>query len=221
MKYGPLDIKRMKPNDRVWQLMVDVLWRELPGLYVEKYMSQGDPAVPAQAWLKGEISENVDFGIYLGQDNLIEGNRSVAIGQGLNTKSFMEILLGAYATIAANQDPDGWSATDRLVTIGNGLDADNRSNAFEMFKSGLLKLHNGILFAKYEHGGVDPVTGILQFDAGKLQLWIDTAWNELLTDAPSDGKIYGRKDASYVEVAAADHDHEIGNQVLLFENNLI
>ena len=42
-----------------------------------------------------------------------------------------------------------------------------------------------------------------------------------IQDAPANGKIYGRKDATYVEVSAEDHDHEIGNQVLLFENGLV
>lgn len=51
-------------------------------------------------------------------------------------------------------------------------------------------------------------------------LWGNTPGGEL-SEAPKDAKPYGRKDGQWAEVAEKDHDHEIGNQVLIFENLLI
>ena len=42
-----------------------------------------------------------------------------------------------------------------------------------------------------------------------------------LPEAPKNAKPYGRLDGAWEEVAALDHDHEIGNQVLIFENSLV
>ena len=199
--------------------LIDSLWREYPGLYNEKYnRTVGELDQP---WLRNMFGEDIEFGQAMGQDNFLEGNRSVAIGQGLNTKSFFEIVFGAYAKIAENQDPDIWKATDRLLALGNGPDADTRSNALEVFKSGLFKLFNALVIGKFEHGDQVPQDGTLQFDQQKLQLFMDGLWRLLLTDAPNDNKPYGRKNEIWEEVASLDHDHEIGDQVLLFENQLI
>lgn len=197
--------------------LIDSLWREYYGLYNEKYASTGS----ASQWLKNVFNEEIEFGQAIGQDNLLEGNRSIAIGQGLNTKSFLEILLGTYAKTAENPDPDLWITTDRLLALGNGTDEENRSNSMEVFKSGLFKLFNALEIGKYEHGNEIPKDGTLQFDQQKLQIFLDGLWQLLLTDAPNDNKPYGRKNELWEEVASLDHDHEIGDQVLLFENQLI
>lgn len=195
--------------------LIDSLWREYYGLYNEKY--DRNP----KKWLLNIFGEEIEFGQAIGQDNLLEGNRSVAVGQGLNTKAFFETVFGTYAKIAENQDPDLWIATDRLLALGNGTDAENRSNALEVFKSGLFKLINALVIGKFDHENEIPEDGTLQFDQQELQVFVAGFWKLLLTDAPNDNKPYGRKNEAWAEVAALDHDHEIGNVALLFENSLV
>lgn len=215
---GHRQLKAMWRDPNMKEL-IDSLWREYPGLYNEKYnRTVGELDQP---WLRNIFGEEIEFGQAIGQDNLLEGNRSVAIGQGLNTKSFFETVLGVYAKIAETQDSEAWIATDRLLALGNGTDAVTRSNALEVFKSGLFKLFNALVIGKYEHGIELASDGTLQFDQLKLQVSITGVWKQLLTDAPNDNKPYGRFNENWAEVAALDHDHDIGNVALLFENQLI
>ena len=183
--------------------LIDTLWREYYGLYVEKY--NRDP----EKWLLNAFSPEIDFGQAIGQDHLLEGNRSVAIGQGAVTKAFMELVLGTYNLIPEGQNPEEWNPLDLLFTIANGLDKDNRSNALEVFKSGLVKIYNGLLIGKYEHGVVVPINGMLQYTAEDgLQQWKDGVWADLLIDAPSDGKPYGRENGLWIPIARAPDSGE-------------
>lgn len=54
---------------------------------------------------------------------------------------------------------------------------------------------------------------------------VNALWGNVKTipfpEPPEDSKPYGRQDKDWIEVADKNHDHEIGNQVLIFENNLI
>jgi len=195
--------------------LIDSLWREYYGLYAEKY--DRDP----EKWKLNTFGADIAFGQAIGQDNLLEGNRSVAIGQGLNSTSFLETILGTYNLPDPDADPTEWKQLDRLITIGNGVDAENRSNVLEVFKSGLFRLFNALVIGKFEHGNQVPQDGTLQFNELELQLFVDGFWKMLLTDSPADNKPYGRKNEFWEEVASLDHDHEIGDQVLLFENQLI
>ena len=152
--------------------LIDTLWREYYGLYVEKYNRDPDN------WLLSAFSPDIDFGQAIGQDHLISGNRSIAIGQGLVTRSLLETVLGAYNLIAEGQNPEEWNPADLLFTLANGPDEDSRSNAIEVFKSGLIRLFNAILIGKYEHGELEPIDGMLQFTPEKsLQVRENDQWN--------------------------------------------
>ena len=195
--------------------LIDSLWREYYGLYAEKY--NRDPG----KWLQNYLSADFDFGQAIGQDHSINSNKSIAVGIGGITTSFMETILGTYNLADLDADPQEWNLLDRLITIGNGIDPENRSNALEVFKSGLFKLFNALVIGKYDHENEIPEDGTLQFDQQKLQVFVAGLWKMLLTDAPKDDKPYGRKNEAWEEVAALDHDHEIGNVALLFENSLV
>lgn len=122
--------------------LIDSLWRNYYGLYRESYLDPPDLdelGEPIDPWQKNRISRDIRHGQALGQDNLIEGNRSAAFGQGNNTKSFLEIILGANALIPEGQNPEEWIPTDMLLTLGNGPDPENRSNVFVIFKNGLIR----------------------------------------------------------------------------------
>ena len=157
--------------------LIDSLWRTAYALYSEK--NDG----PTGAWLRNRIGDNVEFGQAIGQDHFIEGNRSAAIGHGLNTKVFMELMMGAYATAAVGSDTE-WDPTDRLSALGNGTDEDTRSLVWEAFKSGLFKFFNGIEFGKYNHrtvGGelVVPEDWTFSKEDEGVSYWLNEKWNLL------------------------------------------
>ena len=166
--------------------LIDTLWREYYGLYVEKYDRDPDN------WLLSAFSPDIDFGQAIGQDHLISGNRSIAIGQGLVTRSLLETVQGAYNLAAEGQNPEEWNPADLLFTLGNGPDEDNRSNAIEVFKSGLIRLFNAILIGEYDHidkngNLVDPVSGMLQYTQYKsLELYRGGKWNSVMTEQVSE-----------------------------------
>jgi len=187
---GPLQLKRLKPNDRIWALLIDTLWKENPGLYFEKYLSEADPEDPKQIWLKNKIAETIDFAQALGQDHELVGNRSAAIGQGGHTTSFMELLLGAYPTLAVDQDPELWIPTDRLMALGNGLSNEERSLVFEILKNGFFKFLQSIKIGAHPAlaEGEVPENGTLQWTPeGGLEIWDVDHWDDFIGPAGANG----------------------------------
>ncbi len=62
-------------------------------------------------------------------------DESLAIGASVRTDSFREFSLGSYNTNGAG-NLTAWVTTDRLLSIGNGMDNLNRSNAMVILKNG-------------------------------------------------------------------------------------
>ncbi len=152
---------------------LDILWKKL---YDETYTL--DPA----KWVQNTFNPLVDFGATIGQENVFNGNKSIAIGQGLTTQAFLELIIGAYSKSATGQNPTEWIDTDYLLTLGNGPDSLHQSNALEVWKSGLIKTYNALLIGEYKHGEVDPVNGMLQYtDLGGLEIWDNSKWNVIST----------------------------------------
>lgn len=154
--------------------LIDTLWPIAMMLFRER---------TAGEFTRSVISPDIETGFSAGLNNLIEGNNSGAVGEGLNTKSFLEILIGSYATIATDQDPEGWVATDRLLGIGNGSDDENRRMAMEIFKSGLIKLFNAIQIGDYAHGAIDPENGTLRYtSANGLEIRHGGVWVSVMAN---------------------------------------
>ncbi|MBV5334372.1 MAG: hypothetical protein JZU49_01020, partial [Sulfuricurvum sp.] len=131
---------------------------------------------------KNVISPLIKYGEALGQDNLVEGNRSIAIGQSNNTKSYLEIVCGVYATAPSDQNATEWVPADRLFTVGNGLGDSLRNDALTIYKSGYSVFTNSILVGDYDHRDelgflIDPENGTLRFTtADKYQFWDVDHW---------------------------------------------
>lgn len=184
MSRGRRELKAMWKDPRMKEL-IDSLWREYYGLYTEKYKSTtelDELGVPIDQWLRNKISRDINFGQALGQDHLIEGNRSAGFGQGSNTKSFLETVLGAYNIIPVGQNAEEWIPTDLLLTLGNGPDADNRSNVFEIFKNGFFKFLQSIKIGAHPAlaEGETPENGTLQWTPEKgLEIWDMDKWRPI------------------------------------------
>ena len=158
--------------------LIETLWREYYGLYSEKYSR--DP----QKWLLNNISPYIEAAQALGQGNTLNGNKSLAQGEGQITRSLLEIILGAYALDDLTQDPTEWIPTDRLLTIGNGPDNDHRSTALIIFKNGILKLFQSIVIGPHPEleEGQTPVDGTVQYTAQYgPQYWQNNQWNNFGT----------------------------------------
>lgn len=84
-------------------------------------------------------SNNAGFSTVLGGN----GNRtfatySVILNGGNNTTyGYGEVVGGMFATEDDTQNPNSFVSTDRIFTIGNGVDSDNRSDALKIHKDGL------------------------------------------------------------------------------------
>ena len=68
----------------------------------------------------------------LGRETVASGNHSLSIGQGTNSHAFNSVALGQYNSVSNNADPDTYLTTNTALVIGNGTDANNRSNAFSV-----------------------------------------------------------------------------------------
>lgn len=76
--------------------------------------------------------------IAVGGLNVVKGDISTAIGFGLQTNSFSELVVGSY-NIELDPDEieiDTWRELDPIFTVGNGESWINRSNAFQILKNG-------------------------------------------------------------------------------------
>jgi hypothetical protein len=84
-------------------------------------------------------SDNTASGFFstaMGIYSNASGNQSVAIGTGITAKSNAEVAVGIYNTDYQPGSTDGYVATDRLFVIGNGTDANNKSDAMVVLKNG-------------------------------------------------------------------------------------
>lgn len=174
----PSQLKKML-NDRRMSALIDALWREYPGLINEKY--DRDP----NKWKLNVFKSLADFGVAIGMDNSINGDQSTAIGIGLITRAFRELIIGSYNVVSPLTEPaetsaENWNAFDLLFAIGNGADADHRSNALEIFKSGLIELANALKIGAFpEVEGLQPNAGTLQYTPeGGVEFWEEGKWNK-------------------------------------------
>jgi hypothetical protein len=150
---------------------LDILWKKL---YAERYLL--DPAL----WKKNIFDALVKFGVAIGLDNYIKGEEAIAIGTGNIASSFRELVLGSYSNNTPPNSATAWNILDILMSVGNGANEGSRHNALDLYKSGLVKLYNGLLIGEYVHGAVTPANGLLQVSAtGIVQAWKDGIWLDL------------------------------------------
>jgi hypothetical protein len=229
---GRRELKSMWRDPRMKEL-IDSLWREYYGLYTEKYKSQtelDELGEPIDQWLRNSISRDINFAQALGQDHLLEGNRSAAFGQGAVTKSFMEIVLGAYNVIPEGQNAEEWIPTDLLLSLGNGPDEDNRSNVFEVYKNGFFKFLQSVKIGAHHtliEGEIIP-NGTLQWTPENgLEEWDTDHWKPIggstdpdtitpfTENTTSDGK-HTHKFEPGTTITQAAHGFTIGTAIKLY-----
>jgi hypothetical protein len=137
--------------------------------------------------------------IGLGNNLLVKGQESAQIGSGLEGNSFREIILGSFNT-SVGSTPDAWVGTETLLTIGNGQDVNNRSDALVLNKDGELKLPS--------YGG-GTITGTATYNLG-----VDVNGNviEVSTGGGGGGTVTGNGTQDYI--TKWNSNTAIGNSIM-------
>jgi hypothetical protein len=171
-------------NDNALLALIDALWREYPAQWQEQKLSLADlnktdpehEDYDARYVYKKNEFKNADqtqttsYASAIGFGNVVRADFAQAFGFFNYALSFFQTVMGPFAKIPADQSADEWKNTDLLFVLGNGKDSDNRSNAFEVFKSGLVKWHNAQVIGAYEHGNEgepapDLIPGLVEYTA--------------------------------------------------------
>jgi Head domain of trimeric autotransporter adhesin len=114
--------------------------------------ASGDSAVA----MGNSLTASGNYSTALGNSNTSSGTNSTAMGRlttasgifstamGFNTaaQSYNETTLGRNNTDAASPNATTFIATDRLLTVGNGVDSSNKSNALTILKNGNTAIGN-------------------------------------------------------------------------------
>jgi hypothetical protein len=80
-----------------------------------------------------------------GVSTLASGDVSKSLGFGTFARSLAEFCGGIFPTDYTPQSATGFDLTDRLVNYGNGVDTNNRSDAYTLFKNGMQKFFTAAL----------------------------------------------------------------------------
>ncbi|MFM1876703.1 MAG: hypothetical protein RL266_2440, partial [Bacteroidota bacterium] len=72
----------------------------------------------------------------IGYNVFATGDQSIGFGHDVTALSNYEVVLGKHNSIYVPLSSTSWQPTDRLFSIGNGIDGANRSNALTILKNG-------------------------------------------------------------------------------------
>ena len=94
----------------------------------------------------------------MGNNTIASGEQSTAIGIGNESFSWGEVALGTFSTTYVPANISAHNTSDRVLTVGNGVNVGNESNALTILKNGnagfgnnasiptnLLHLNNGLI----------------------------------------------------------------------------
>lgn len=121
--------------------------------------------------------------ITIGTLNSALGHHSIATGLENTAYSFAESVFGTFATNYTAESDDYFNTNDRLLTVGNGTNNSNRSDALTILKNGNLGIGTSMPTSKLEVNGSTKTTSIqvtdgaaagylLQSDASGNASWV-------------------------------------------------
>ena len=166
--------------------------------FASGYLSNtnGDSAIAMGDNAKADNNNTVAIGsdivvdlkrtVAIGNNLLAKGDSQIVIGNGLEGGSYRETILGSYNNPPNSPSVDTWVATDAILTVGNGQDINNRSNAFIIYKNGELQL---------EQYGTGTITGTATYNLG-----VDANGNviEVATGGGGGGTVTGTGTQDYI-----------------------
>jgi hypothetical protein len=96
-----------------------------------------------------KVDSDVSLAAVEAGSSFVFGNNSTAtpstsyvFGEGLQAKTFSEMVLGRYNNLGiyTGASTTAWQNTDSVFVIGIGKDNNTRANAFEVYKSGKISI---------------------------------------------------------------------------------
>ncbi len=96
----------------------------------------------ADGWAATAIGESTeasgDYSLAMIRGSKASGVHSVAIGGGVRATTYGSTVFGSYNVFSTSGSADTAVGTDPLFELGNGISANNRSNAFTILKNGTI-----------------------------------------------------------------------------------
>ncbi|MEM9886568.1 MAG: tail fiber protein [Bacteroidota bacterium] len=124
----------------------------------------------------GYLATASGFGAYaLGFGSNAKGYFSATLGRQTNAYSFGEIATGIFNTEYTPIDTTAFAAEDRLFVVGNGTDANNRSDALRIYKNGNMELFGTLTIdSSYTFPVADgTLDQVLATDGNGNLSWVD------------------------------------------------
>jgi hypothetical protein len=114
----------------------------------------------------------------IGMGSTASGAGSMAMGAFTEAPSFYETALGVLNSTYTPASAAAWSATDRLLVVGNGTTGTTRSNALTVLKNGNVAIGNVSPTSRLDvdgqlrlRGGAPGAGKVLTSDANGLATW--------------------------------------------------
>lgn len=172
-------LKRKFPGDHRMHELIDYIHPIIYYLHQEYLNNGGANPAGEYKWKQNIVDLEVKMVAALGHGHELHGDLSTILGAyGNITKAYKEIVMGGYATDKPG-DSTTWLPDDRLLTIGKGIDADNREDALTMYKNGFVELVNAIVIGAFASDTMLPKNGAVQYIQNQLELYFDLEWHPL------------------------------------------
>lgn len=74
--------------------------------------------------------------------SIASGVYAISFGRSVEARSYAELAVGVYNNLSTPVNPNSFNASDKIFSIGNGLNAANRSNALTIYKDGRMNIND-------------------------------------------------------------------------------
>jgi hypothetical protein len=158
-----------------------------------------------------------NFSVAMGQSTIAYGHFSTALGLGTVANTYAETALGTYGTIGNSAYNVTFNSNDRLLTLGNGINADNRSDALRVLKNGNTAIGNIDPTTRLDvdgqiriRGGAPGAGKILVSDAIGLASWADFVETDPKVGVTLSGTVPRWDGSTLVNGILADNGSNVG-----------
>lgn len=142
------------------------------------------------------IEASAPFSAVIGSNSTANGSNSMVLGHYLTALSGFETVIGRYNTNYTPADTTGWNSSDRLFSIGNGLNPGSLSDAMVVLKSGEIGIGTSTpdttlhLVGKMKYQDGTQADGrVLTSDANGNATWEALPAYDVIVDGDGDTKI--------------------------------